>query len=142
MRRFSKTYLDYIRSPQWDAKRRLALQKARYRCQKCGTSNIRLHVHHRHYRRLGHEDLRDLIVLCEACHENAHTAKPKNGRPLTKKQRFDHLARWNPLQLPHKEYQRRFQKWRVAKLQEFSELRQNPCKTSLNHDDAKTKISA
>jgi hypothetical protein len=39
----------------------------------CGSpicdSTRRLHVHHLHYRNLGHERVRDVTALCHGCHE-------------------------------------------------------------------------
>jgi hypothetical protein len=42
----------------------------------------RVHLHHRTYDRLGCEDLRDLIPLCEACHSATHEWQKRNGGGL------------------------------------------------------------
>lgn len=61
-------YATYLRSPEWDAKRRGRMALAQYRCEVCN-SGEHLQVHHRTYARRGRELLEDLIVLCEPCHE-------------------------------------------------------------------------
>lgn len=70
-------YERYIRSPEWDVVRRLALEHARYACQVCGAPDgeSELHVHHRSYERLGRELLCDVVVLCSTCHARHHGTK-------------------------------------------------------------------
>lgn len=65
------SYQDYLKSPEWQAKRVAALRRAHGQCQVCN-SNKNLDVHHRTYARLGHEDDADLTVLCRTCHEIYH----------------------------------------------------------------------
>jgi len=66
-------YQEYLLSPQWQAKREMALSLACWRCQVCNTEND-LNVHHRTYDRLGHEYQADLVVLCRRCHGLFHEA--------------------------------------------------------------------
>jgi len=56
--------------------RRLALQKARMRCEAEGCQNTQfLNVHHRRPRSLGgSNDLNNLVVLCSTCHRKLHEA--------------------------------------------------------------------
>lgn len=68
-------YAEYLKSPHWVETRRGALERACHRCQLCNTKS-RLHVHHRTYERLGHEDATDLTVLCRGCHEKHHDIAP------------------------------------------------------------------
>ncbi len=65
-------YKDYLLSPEWQAKRKEALRLAGYRCQVCYAGDVTLDVHHRTYKRLGHELITDLIVLCRPCHDIFH----------------------------------------------------------------------
>jgi hypothetical protein len=65
-------YRQYLRTPEWQERRRARLKAARYACQVCNTRNIVLNVHHRTYVRRGEEFARDLIVLCETCHHLFH----------------------------------------------------------------------
>jgi 5-methylcytosine-specific restriction endonuclease McrA len=82
-----KKYDWYIeRSPGWKAVRYWALERAGYKCQKCGAASVFcaggiggvvLHVHHLNYDHLGHEWPEDLVVLCEQCHKAEHEAMAK-----------------------------------------------------------------
>jgi 5-methylcytosine-specific restriction endonuclease McrA len=64
-------YQDYLRTPEWQERRKAALKRAGYRCMVCNRSRV-LHVHHRTYERRGDELARDLIVLCDECHGLYH----------------------------------------------------------------------
>lgn len=66
-RRHSAAYRAHIASPEWRAIRKMALARARHRCQLC-RSTWRLAVHHNGYDHLGNEPPEDLIVLCGKCH--------------------------------------------------------------------------
>ncbi len=72
----------YLRSDHWRAARKVAIQRAGYRCQRCGATG-RLDAHHLTYQRLGAEDDQDLEVLCRPCHDGVasrmrrlHTRNP------------------------------------------------------------------
>lgn len=67
----AREYEQYLKSQEWAAMRRWALERAENRCQVCN-SEKRLDVHHRTYERLGHEWPSDLTVLCRDCHELYH----------------------------------------------------------------------
>ncbi len=64
-------YAEYLRTPEWQQRRRAALSRAYHRCQVCN-AGAELHVHHRTYERRGHEWNADLIVLCAECHRRHH----------------------------------------------------------------------
>lgn len=64
-------YVDYLQTPEWQAKREQALRLAEHRCQICNASGS-LQVHHRSYERRGREAMSDLIVLCSKCHDLFH----------------------------------------------------------------------
>jgi 5-methylcytosine-specific restriction endonuclease McrA len=61
----------YLRSSEWKARRKDALERAGGRCMDCGTTKS-LHVHHLTYKRHGNELARDLRVLCSRCHRRRH----------------------------------------------------------------------
>lgn len=63
----SMPYGEYLKTPEWTAKRAKALRFANFRCQLCN-SGANLNVHHRTYERRGHELMGDLTVLCADCH--------------------------------------------------------------------------
>ena len=65
-------YKCYLGTAVWDEKRKEKLKEAEYKCQLCSKKDIKLHVHHNTYERIGNEDMNDLIVLCEDCHKKFH----------------------------------------------------------------------
>jgi hypothetical protein len=64
-------YREYLRTPEWQARRAAALHAASHRCQVCNTTGD-LDVHHRTYERRGAELDEDLTVLCRPCHYVFH----------------------------------------------------------------------
>jgi len=74
-RRHSLLYVIYLRSPLWRLRRRIWIARAGGRCQRC-RSRRRLTIHHRTYRRLGHERRADVTVLCWDCHRRQHDPRP------------------------------------------------------------------
>ena len=57
---------------KWDRNRQRALERAGHRCEKCGsTTNVQVH-HKRKVTDGGTDSLRNLIVLCQACHSEKH----------------------------------------------------------------------
>jgi 5-methylcytosine-specific restriction endonuclease McrA len=70
----ASSYRAYIQSREWATRRRLAIARARCRCQVCNSPDW-LEVHHRTYERLGCEDPEDLTVLCRDCHGLFHEVK-------------------------------------------------------------------
>lgn len=67
-------YNEYIKSDEWNHKRKEVLERDRFKCRLCGAMGSRhsLHVHHNSYDNLGNEPLEDLITLCKECHERHH----------------------------------------------------------------------
>ena len=81
-----QAYGGYMSSPAWYRRRRRWL--AEYRdatggdpvCAVCGEAWKLSHddLHHRSYHRLGHEDFRDLVPMCRACHSRLHVLLDRN----------------------------------------------------------------
>jgi 5-methylcytosine-specific restriction endonuclease McrA len=71
--------LEYLDSPEWWQRRKLALERAGYECQRCGAKTL-LNVHHCTYQRVGAELLDDLQVLCETCHRAEHALRNREKR--------------------------------------------------------------
>lgn len=71
-------YKAYLRTTKWYSIRQRCFERDHYRCRHCHTAiTIETgHCHHKTYRRLGDEQLSDLLTLCKSCHE-AHHAKDK-----------------------------------------------------------------
>lgn len=71
-------YQEYLRQPEWYAKRAILAKVAGGRCQICNTSQGPFNAHHRRYRDergqsiLGAEKLSDLLWICQPCHELFH----------------------------------------------------------------------
>ena len=63
-------YHEYIRSIEWKKKSRY-WRKQTKACEMCGTTE-NLQCHHKHYRTLGHEQRRDIMVVCYTCHCKLH----------------------------------------------------------------------
>lgn len=83
------SYVDYLKSQHWlDLRRRFYASKlvkrsesGRPLCSACLAENKPLDLHHKTYKRKGHERLMDLILLCHDCHdchETAHRRHAKN----------------------------------------------------------------
>lgn len=67
-------YGKYIHSQDWKRKRAKAIRHYHGLCSVCGSRNG-IQVHHRTYKRLGHELMRDLRLLCADCHGIRHEDK-------------------------------------------------------------------
>jgi tetratricopeptide (TPR) repeat protein len=67
-------YGKYLLSRPWMRKRdkRKKIDNSKCVCGR-GESDMKLHVHHQTYERVGKEVLSDLIILCEQCHEKCHS---------------------------------------------------------------------
>ena len=90
--RSAHSYAVYLRSPEWQERRKLALQRAGYCCQRC-RSDETLEVHHLSYDRLGFERPEDLYVLCNPCHAEEHGRAAKNDRVVSVEPQFGWLRR-------------------------------------------------
>ncbi len=66
-----ETYPEYLMTRHWRELRAWILSERGHECEVC-YSTERLHVHHKHYRTIGHEHPGDLQVLCETCHFDVH----------------------------------------------------------------------
>lgn len=79
----SAEYEAYIRSPEWQDRRRqffLANKQRRF-CSGCGGIR-RIQVHHVSYVRLGNERDLDLVSVCERCHVAVHAYHHEHGGTL------------------------------------------------------------
>lgn len=73
------SYEDYLATEHWKKVREYAIRASGGRCSLCNAPS-RLQAHHRTYENLGEERPRDVITLCESCHETFH-ANGKLARP-------------------------------------------------------------
>jgi 5-methylcytosine-specific restriction endonuclease McrA len=63
-------YREYLASPHW-IEMQARVREERRCCEACTATNG-LQVHHKTYKRLGRERLRDLTLLCGECHKWIH----------------------------------------------------------------------
>jgi len=78
-KRYKKTdYSSYMQSPKWQEIREIRLFVDSNKCQSCGNGE-QLQVHHITYKRLGNEDIDDLVTVCKQCHKELHDYYGKNA---------------------------------------------------------------
>ena len=67
-----EAYAEKLRDPRWQKKRLEIFERDDWKCRNCGDTTSTLHVHHRRYAK-GRDpwdyDERELVTLCEECHE-------------------------------------------------------------------------
>lgn len=71
-------YENHIKSPEWRAFREKAFEYYGRECGSCG-SRHNLHVHHKHYKNIFHEEIADVMILCEPCHMEVHKRPSKTA---------------------------------------------------------------
>lgn len=64
-------YQEYLKSEGWKAKRNMILNMWGNRCALCNKGG-EMHLHHRDYKRVGNEEVTDVIPLCKKHHELFH----------------------------------------------------------------------
>lgn len=81
-RKWREAYEKYLASDAWQVKRARVIERAggatEGKCERCERSVKEFgwfEVHHKTYRRLGWEWLRDLEALCPKCHREIHGIK-------------------------------------------------------------------
>lgn len=79
-------YAEYLKTDEWQAKRRVVLKRDDYRCVACN-SKVKLQVHHRKYDPRGTEKLIDLYTLCAGCHHMFHIRKQSNAKRIAKQRK-------------------------------------------------------
>lgn len=68
---FWDKYNTYLKSEEWQKKRKLVLLRDRFLCQSCYVTPA-TDVHHLTYDFVGNEPLFSLISLCRGCHDKIH----------------------------------------------------------------------
>ena len=67
-----KSYSELLKDPRWQKKRLEIMQRDKFECRACESSDTTLHVHHMVYHKglmPWEYDNHDLMTLCEKCHE-------------------------------------------------------------------------
>lgn len=72
-----KEYGKYLRSIPWMALRQKAIERDKYRCQRCGAPVTLANAHAHHlsyegYNKTGHSSLDEVTTLCRDCHHEVH----------------------------------------------------------------------
>lgn len=73
-----RPYWELLRDPQWQRKRLEVMQRANFKCERCGDASSTLNVHHTYYTKGAMPwDYPDeaLKCWCEPCHEYWHKGK-------------------------------------------------------------------
>ena len=66
-----KWYRSYLRSPEWQERRRWVRQRSGGWCERCHQHRAR-ECHHLSYKHVGNENPTELMDLCWRCHRMAH----------------------------------------------------------------------
>jgi len=68
---YKEIYSDYLNSEKWDSLKRLALERADYKCELCGA--IYKAIHHVKYpKKYKNDHIDNLLVVCGKCHAKLH----------------------------------------------------------------------
>ncbi|MGH7745431.1 MAG: hypothetical protein ACREQ5_11655 [Candidatus Dormibacteria bacterium] len=70
-----RQYEEYLRSPEWFKIRDKVKERDHYKCQHCGCEYGDFNVHHITYKNFGHEQMEDLVLLCDDCRVKAHAKR-------------------------------------------------------------------
>src|SRR5207249_699404 len=73
-----ESYNDYLDSELWQrTKRRYRVSRSPQQCLVCG--DLHYELHHQTYERLGEEEMRDLVPLCDEHHSRLHELLDEDG---------------------------------------------------------------
>lgn len=75
------TYAEKLRDPRWQKKRLQIFNRDKFTCKLCKDTKTTLQVHHLSYSGNPWESLnKDLITLCEHCHEEVENLKKNDAK--------------------------------------------------------------
>lgn len=89
------TYREQLKHPNWQRRRLERLNASDWECQDCGSKETTLHVHHKRYvrgRMAWEYSDEELMVLCEECHEVAHSVERQMAELFVGADRREALA--------------------------------------------------
>ena len=69
-------YNAYLRTPEWESRRRLVMLRSQGICEGCRKRTAK-EVHHLSYAHVGQEFLFELVALCKECHDRWHALEDK-----------------------------------------------------------------
>jgi hypothetical protein len=64
-------YKEYLNGDHWKGVAKKKRKSSDNRCEKCGAKG-KISVHHKNYKNLHHESMKDLLSLCDSCHKKIH----------------------------------------------------------------------
>ncbi len=73
-------YKEYLKSPEWKAKREKVILRAQGICEGCREEKAN-HVHHTTYDHAMNEFLFELVAFCEKCHDRIHESEAEPDEP-------------------------------------------------------------
>jgi hypothetical protein len=68
---YEEVYSDYLNSEKWDSLKRLALERADYKCELCGATYKAIH-HVKYPKKYQYDHIDNLLVVCGKCHAKLH----------------------------------------------------------------------
>lgn len=71
----NKSYSELLLDPRWQRKRLEILNRSDFSCERCGSTDKTLHVHHKKYRKGAKPweyENDQLEALCHSCHKSRH----------------------------------------------------------------------
>ncbi len=74
------TYIEQLNDPRWQRKRLEIMERDNFACSCCGTTFLKLNVHHLYYLKglkPWEYDNEAMVTLCDSCHEFAHNSLTK-----------------------------------------------------------------
>jgi hypothetical protein len=84
-------YRQYLTTAHWKAVRERAIREANGECRMCGHSR-KLIGHHQNYDFVGCEESKDVIAICNGCHEKHHGKSKRKRRLFNRKSRGDYYG--------------------------------------------------
>lgn len=76
-------YLEFLKTPLWDALRKKCYELANWTCHRCGAKDREIHAHHTSYPERWEDTTQEqLECLCFECHGNHHGPKPRKPKKV------------------------------------------------------------
>lgn len=88
-----KKYVEYLKSPQWEDRKRKYFKNKEKKCWGCGSTN-RVQLHHKTYTSLYQEKDHHLVPVCGKCHDKIH----KMARDIDigmRENKWSHNKKWH-----------------------------------------------
>ena len=112
---YTKEYLDTLHSAAWRELKRKKIEETNSTCEICAVWCDSLELHHKHYRNIGKETVKDVMLLCNCCHriEDGKRIRKKHNQRLKGIRTFGNKKygrNWEAL-IPFNEVADEFDRW-------------------------------